>query len=438
MRLVVSLIPILKRRWLLLILASIGLELVVLALLPLETCSACSGTGAWNADPEFSGQCSAGCDGTGKRSMLKRWFCRGDLGPIPRAELPVPPPRSLSELVDTPLGDTSVVPAFTSVIPQGKNAVWCASFQLAWDRLRNDVSGEPIVLGSGGEALARRLNSGTFQTTALEDGSFYAAAGRAADGIVERIRRDMGKRFPDHPPALSDAGGSSIVAYAYLRASIKFGIPFFEHRSSLAFRDGTGKTHPVKSFGIRPEDDYAYYKLRAQVDVLYVGSGADSGEFGGNVSEFALDPDRESNPYQVIVAKVPRKDTLSDLWDYVEAKILGYARRGGDGIGCNETFLTPNISLSTTHHFGELEGENGLFVNPKMRGFRMTSAVQSIQFVLNRGGAELGSEAKVLVMPIPRHFIVDGPFLVVLRRRGDRKPFFALWVENPEVLESWK
>jgi hypothetical protein len=361
---------------------------------------------------------------------------------VPKPKLPVLPPTSISELVDVPLGQTILVPAFTGAIPQGKNVIWCATFQLAWDRLKTDLVGEPIVLGSAGEALSRKLNSATFPKNALAEDSFYAAAGRAGDGIVQMIQREMEKRFQDYKPALQEVEGSSIVAYAYLRASVRFGIPFFEKRTPLEFRDSSGKARSVKSFGIREEDDYAYFKLRAQVDLLYAGAGVqsdgtDASVFGGNVAEFALDPDRGSVPYQIILAKVPRKETLSETWAYVEAKILGYPRGGADGIGCNETLLMPNIRLSTTQRFSELEGENGLLMNARMKGYRIASASQSIQFVLNRSGAELGSEAKMYVMPIPRHFIVDGPFLVVLRKRGGREPFFALWVDNPEVLESW-
>ena len=64
--------------------------------------------------------------------------------------------------------------------------------------------------------------------------------------------------------------------------------------------------------------------------------------------------------------------------------------------------------------------------------------MQSIRFTLNRGGAELASEAKVIYMPIPRVFVIDGPFLLVVRKRGADHPFLALWVEDPELLKAWE
>lgn len=63
---------------------------------------------------------------------------------------------------------------------------------------------------------------------------------------------------------------------------------------------------------------------------------------------------------------------------------------------------------------------------------------QRIQFRLDRSGAEVKSEAKHHVKPIPRWFICDRPFLVVIRNRSTRAAIFALWVENAEVLQSWR
>ncbi len=32
----------------------------------------------------------------------------------------------------------------------------------------------------------------------------------------------------------------------------------------------------------------------------------------------------------------------------------------------------------------------------------------------------------------------DGPFLLMMRKRGEVRPFFVLWVENDELLEPWE
>jgi hypothetical protein len=70
------------------VLAGAAVILLLALFVPFQTCPACKGTGAWNADPRFEGQCSAGCGGSGHRSLWTRLF------PAAAKELrPVAPPR---------------------------------------------------------------------------------------------------------------------------------------------------------------------------------------------------------------------------------------------------------------------------------------------------------------------------------------------------------
>ena len=74
----------------------------------------------------------------------------------------------------------------------------------------------------------------------------------------------------------------------------------------------------------------------------------------------------------------------------------------------------------------------------------LISAVQSIRFDMNEKGAELQSEAhigfgcgKEMEPGRPHIMIFNRPYLVLLERAGAPMPYFALWVDNPEVLVKW-
>ena len=64
-------------------------------------------------------------------------------------------------------------------------------------------------------------------------------------------------------------------------------------------------------------------------------------------------------------------------------------------------------------------------------------ALQAVRFELNRAGAKLESEAairtKKSVRPT-RMIVFNGPFLVLLRKRGAELPFFVLWVDDGKLL----
>src|SRR5262245_47301714 len=83
------------------------------------------------------------------------------------------------------LRQTVVVPTLDSSIPEGKSVIWCASFQLAWNRLKEDVVKGPVRLANA-QPLADLLNRADGSEDDLDRDSVYAAAGLAADGIVER------------------------------------------------------------------------------------------------------------------------------------------------------------------------------------------------------------------------------------------------------------
>src|SRR5215203_4260960 len=95
------------------------------------------------------------------------------------------------------LKQTVIVPTLDSPLPDGKSAIWCASFQLAWNRLR-EVAKEPIRLAEA-QPLADRLNRADQTEADVGPDAVYAAAGLVKDGIVEQIQTQMGRQFPDVP-----------------------------------------------------------------------------------------------------------------------------------------------------------------------------------------------------------------------------------------------
>ena len=95
--------------------------------------------------------------------------------------------------------------------------------------------------------------------------------------------------------------------------------------------------------------------------------------------------------------------------------------------------LVPDLFWRISHKYAELEGKP--FKNTVLEGQRLDVAQQDILFRLDRSGAELQSEAKVFCLPIPTYFVLDRPFLIYMKKRGARNPYFAMWVDNAELLQ---
>ena len=173
----------------------------------------------------------------------------------------------------------------------------------------------------------------------------------------------MQERFQKEPTGLDDKD-AAILAYAYLRASVPFTLPFFENDEEFHFTDGRGQKTRVSSFGLRRKDESKYRDLRDQVEVLYLHRDKDR-EPTDRVCSRSLP---RLKPNQVILACIPRKGTIQATLRDLEQKIAEdrpeeYERR----LGSNSTLLVPNLNWNISHHFAELEGANKRLLNPKVQ-----------------------------------------------------------------------
>ncbi|MGA2496464.1 MAG: hypothetical protein ABSH20_01910 [Tepidisphaeraceae bacterium] len=319
---------------------------------------------------------------------------------------------------------TQIVSTLDAPMQPGKNAIWCATFQAAWKSLQPQLAQPLIVVGA--ETACAYLNAAADPAPDLPPNSAYIASGAVAKGIIETIGRDFPIRFPtEKPPTFPAVPSDSYIAYAFLKTQVRFSIPYFDARKPFLFTDSSGQSASLRAFGLREEDAYAYYKLRRQVAVLY-------GQRGFSLSEFALDLCRDSQPVQVVVACTQRQDTLAATLATVEQKIAASARDTAqgqeDGLGPNDTLLVPNLAWRIVHRFRDLEGKS------TVPGAWVDLALQEIQFRLDRGGMELGSESKVVYCPVATHYHLSRPFLLYAKTRTATRPFFVMWVDNAELL----
>ncbi|MCD6386688.1 hypothetical protein J7M23_13055 [Candidatus Sumerlaeota bacterium] len=349
-----------------------------------------------------------------------------------RATPSIPFPEPVFDGDSRELNKTKIVATLDTPLQRGTNVIWCASFLSAWKTLETELAKEPISV-QGNPEIVLALNKAPDPRPYIPKACLYVATGWNQEGIVERIMKDLSRKFPTKaPPTFSGILPNSFVAYAYLEAKVKFSIPYFQNRKPLVFTDNAGNETELSSFGIRPEDEYAYFKLRKQPAVLFrIKEGRT------RVKECVVDLDRTSKPSQIILALVEPKSTLAETLEYVEEKIVKTTiSKEHSGLGPNDVLLVPDMVWRISHHFTELEGSE--FMNAKLRGQRIDTAQQDIEFCLNRSGAELSSESRLHMLPIPTYYVFNRPFFLYMKKRGAKLPYFVMWIENAELLNRWK
>jgi hypothetical protein len=341
------------------------------------------------------------------------------------------------------LKQTVVVATLDCPLPEHKNVIWCATFQMAWDKLKQDVIGEPIRVLQAQE-LADRLNRSQFPIGSIEEESYYASAGFVKNGIIEQIQTEMRRRFPSEPVPIFDARYKAlpevIAAYAYVNVNVEFEHPYYTYSGTFEFSGSNGTRTRVKAFGDRiTKPDANFGLVRRQVEVLYYEDGGSSAD-----QQFAVDLSRLTHPYQIILARMPRRGTFGESVRMLRERIAAFGQNPDYETLCKlrprDSLIAPDVLYQLTHHFDDLLGKH--LGNPQRTDTFIFEAMQRIDFTLSRTGAVLKSAArgavKAAVMAKPRLLHFDRPFLIcVQKREPNATPFFLMWVDNAELMKPY-
>jgi len=338
-------------------------------------------------------------------------------------EHPTPFAEALEEVDSKSLAATAVVSNLEEVIPPNKNLVYCATFQLAWNELRDEMIGEDIRLTSEPPMVAK-LNQKLVTKDMVPNGSYVAMVGFGKDEIVRRINESLIEEFGDAAPVVveEDMLPGSILAYAYLLRVLRFATPFEKLESPLDFA-GEGESTPVAAFGIEEYNskNSRHRRMAEQVEVL---------AYDYHTEEFVIRLAVDSSSDELILAKVQPKETLLATVEAVRQLI---AQNAAKPMNHEDTLQIPRLSFNIVHSYDELL--NKPLLNKGFEPYVITKALQSVQFTLCETGVQVASEARIRADSIPRNLVFDGPFLILLRKRGSDLPYLAIWVANAELLE---
>ncbi len=331
----------------------------------------------------------------------------------------------------TELKRTVIVPTLDTPMPANNNVIWCASFTAVWKELAR-FAGEDELTLTPGSATADRLNVEIDPASYLPPEDFYTAAGRANEGIADRIQSEMVRRFGDAAaPELPPMSADGVLAFAYVQAEAPFPIPYFDCERPIPFRDSEGNTTELRCFGFNQAQSRPSANPHGQLEMLYVG--LDDSMF---MTAFAIDLCRDSTPNQIIIADIEPTATLAETVEAIEQRIKAWPPNAAEKMHLRANSLAvPEIAWRVVHRLRELEGQ--VFTNPELAGLPLTRAEQMIDFRLDRSGAKLKSQSVIVPLAAALDFYLYRPFLLYMKRRDADQPFFVMWVDNAELLRKW-
>jgi hypothetical protein len=319
---------------------------------------------------------------------------------------------------------TRVVPHMEVPITAGENVVYCSTFQIAWKDMKDRIVGEDIRLEKPLETVAR-LNKALSTEADISTEDYIARAGVGSDAFVDDLNRALLARFGGDAPRVGDRyrSGERILAYAFLKKDLRFEHPFEVFENPVAFYTDSGRAL-VDGFGIGSFSTERHAELRDQVEIVDYAGGEDF-----VIRLRSARPDEE-----IILANVPPGETLLATFAAVDDRVR---RSAPARMEEHDVLMIPMLDVSVGHSYDELLG---LFLlNDGFEEYFVDEAFQGIRFNMNQRGVSVDSEAKFVLEkkgPPPGHklLVFDDPFVLYLKQKGGKYPYFAVWVGNRELM----
>ncbi len=327
--------------------------------------------------------------------------------------------------IDTDIKSTEnieVVPTMKDKIPEDSS--WCATFQLVWNDMKNEVVGGDVVFDPQ-EKFAENLNKEEFTESMISEEYYYKKYGLKTLELKAEIEKGIKDKFNQESDVLDDINWSEdelndpnnpdLQRYLfYVMLYRKF--EFLKEFDKLDNGDFGTEYNDVKYFGINENTDES---VREQIEVLYYNSKED----------FAIVLKTKTND-EVILCKNPKGDAFEKIYANIQEETEEY--EGKKYFTDLDKFKAPNLTFNIKREYTELADKK--FKTKEGIG-EIAKAIQTIKFSLDGKGGEIKSEAVIdmkenAALPIeekeePRYFYLDDTFAIFLKEEGKDVPYFA-------------
>jgi hypothetical protein len=320
---------------------------------------------------------------------------RGDL---PDTETKFPDVKDLEHYKSS-----QFVPTIESNFSSNKNAVYCVTMLYAWNAIREILS-SPFQFGNVSKDF-ELLNSSKLYKKVLDTLDYKIKA--EVDNYTVRTEASFNKSLPfDHV------------------------LSTFEKKENIVF-----KNKRVASFGIKGDDHEAAIAL----DILYYKDN----------NNFLIKLAFKDTLHEIILYKSEHQYASMDkiISEINNMKELGTRERKQKKKSwryvLNETdeVVIPKFKFNIESNYRSIEGQSFITMNSP---YTIKKAWQQIAFVLDEGGAGVGSNAATwmeaammpedLEKPRPKLMRFDKPFFMMLKKKNSQYPYFAMWTSNTELM----
>lgn len=316
-----------------------------------------------------------------------------------------------------------VVPTFIDKIDN--DAAWCATFNLIWNDLKNDLVKQDIKFEQD-NIYVNNLNKALFKESDISSDYYYKVYGKKTLELKSEIEKNIKEKFNQTSDILDkfdwsedslDNDSSSLeryIFYTMLYREFKYKTRFVK-----LDEDKFNNVENVKYFGVK--DNKESYKN--QIIIIYYSSEVD----------FAIKLTTTSND-EIIINKNPKGDTFEEIYNNIIT--TGSKYKGNKEFTKLDNFKMPYINLNVLKEYNELENKE--FYDKDNNTLIIDKALQTIKFEIDENGGKIKSEAGMDAVKFSasnpkeksRNLNVNKTFAIFLKEDSKDKPYFAAKIDD--------
>ena len=319
------------------------------------------------------------------------------------------------------IGKVEITPTYTSGLStMDGNKVWCGTFNLVWNDFMNDVVKGNVEFRDGESELANELNKQSFKVDQLSENSYFKIHGQAmGEDLKNKIQNGIKQKFNEDSNLIdridwNDSNG--YVLYAMLKKEFNFLEPFSTAMGSMTFNNSEPR---IKCFGVDSSNNPIASK---NVEVLFYNSEDD----------FAIKLKTIEGEEVILYKTTGENKSFEENYKEIKKQQINYS--GKNTFEENDILRIPFIKVNDEINYDELCGRE-----IKNSNYYIKQALQTIDFELNNVGGSVKSEAVIDATQKAwteksRKMIFDSDFILYLKEESKEQPYFALKVDNTDIL----
>lgn len=343
------------------------------------------------------------------------------------------PSRKLSEPRNAnELSATEIIAHRSTPFTSDSNRLWCASLQLAWDRLEQELGGDIIPVQPNSRIQA--MNDETLKGNLVAPSALFQGLSDGSPTADSTLQRSLDERFPDLNYTLQSTESSPVIRIvSAIRKQMPFEEEFNRSDNGLTFRNSK-RTSVVENFGYEPKGNAEGFVYQSQLTIV-----DDKGDDNFIVRLKTVGPQRD----RIYLAVIPPMASLDAMWRETKRRSRVACKR--PALEANETLRIPVLDFSVFQNFPELQvpiqvGDEELLIEV---------VYQDVRLRLDETGADFASVAEIALIasfegeePIYdpnriRNLVFDKPFFVALIEPNAEEPYFMAWIGNDELMEPF-